>query len=191
MSDISYGRAITLALVSGGLLGACTKQIEQKNTILSVRPKALMVKEFDLNQDNRPDSWRYYKVKEGQKSLDRKEFDLNFDGKVDLKRFYAEDGAVLRDEMDMDFDGKIDMECFYENNKLVRKELKTVRGKSSNATLMRKEYKEGSGLVNYLEGDRDRDGVNDYFYYMRDGVIVRRGTDSDGDGKPDKWEELE
>ena len=70
MSDISYGRAITLALVSGGLLGACTKQIEQKNTILSVRPKALMVKEFDLNQDNRPDSWRYYKVKENLLSAD-------------------------------------------------------------------------------------------------------------------------
>ena len=180
--------ALMSALLGASLLGACTKQVETAKPTF-IKPKASKVKGMDMNQDGRDDAWRHYTIKDGKKLLTMKTFDLNFDSFVDLKRVYAEDGSVLRDEMDMDFDRKMDMVAHYEGNKLVRKELMTVRGRSANAALTVKEYK--GGQTNYLESDQDRNGVKDTFFYFKEGRIVRRGFDDNNDGQPDRWEELD
>lgn len=177
-------------ILSGGLLAACTKQVETSKPIPK-RPSGIRnVQPFDVNGDGKTDAWRYYKMVDGKQVLARKEFDLNFDGRKDLARFYDESGAVERDEMDMDFDGRTDMICYYEGNKVVRKELMTVRGsKTANAALTLKEYKKTG--VNYLESDQDGDGTKETFFYFKEGRIVRKGKDTNGDGQPDEWIETE
>jgi len=180
--------AVSALLLSAGLLVACTQKVETKKP-LPKRPSVDTVQPFDVNGDGRSDAWRHYKLVDGKKVLARKEFDLNFDGRKDLARFYTETGAVERDEMDMDFDGRVDMICYYEGNKVVRKELLTNRGKTANATLTLKEYKQTG--VNYLESDQDGDGKKETFFYFKEGRIVRRGIDTTGDGQPNQWEELE
>jgi hypothetical protein len=170
-----------------GLIGCGSSQPKTLNGPQQLSPQASNTEQtFDLNGDQKPDAWRYYKVVNGQKKLTQKSFDFNFDGKVDLKRHYNDKNKVTFDEADMDFDGTFDMKSFYLNDVIERKEL-NIRGDEKPDVF--KYYK--SGKISYLEGDRDADGTLDYWEYYRDGKLVRRGRDRDGDGKPDHWDELD
>ena len=142
---------------------------------------------FDMNGDSKPDVWRKYVQKGKVKILASKSFDLNFDSKVDFKRFYTEKGKVLRDEMDMDFDGTYDRTIYYKNNVIDRKEA-SLKGDEKPEVFTY--YKDGQ--LEYIAGDSDADGTADYFqYYNKEGRLIRRGFDDNGDGVPDRFIRLE
>lgn len=141
---------------------------------------------FDLNEDGKKDAWRTFVLEGRERRLTQKTFDLNFDGKVDFRRFYNTNNRVERDEMDKDFDGTFDQVIIYKNNQMIRKEV-SLSGDSHPEVV--KYY--DLGELKYVKYDKDRDRKYEYWEYFRGEKLARIGYDSDQDGTPERFIELD
>src|SRR6516164_3099430 len=170
---------LALPFLAGGLLAACgstPQHAEMVSNTGSNVPEGPAVDRSrcndrdkhvvtaDVNQDQKPDVWRYYATVDvgGQKTeiLTCKQVDLNRDGKIDLVYYYDEKGAQTTvEEADLDFDGKFDLTIYYVNGKKVREEL-----------------------------DTNFDGKVDQWQYFEGGKLDRIGYDTSGSGKVDHWD---
>jgi hypothetical protein len=154
------------------------------------KSQGLLLKNFDLNRDGKPDVFKFYREEADPKNagnklevLVRKELDINHDGKVDIIRLYDREGRVTEERDDLDFDGRIDEVIFYANGLLERKEIDlNYDGKPDII-----KYFSDSKLVR-VEADRNGDGRIDTWEYYENGVLDRVGTDTDLDGEADSWE---
>jgi hypothetical protein len=153
-------------------------------------PAGKTVVEVDLNQDKRPDVWRFYaKVLENGATVDVltcRENDLNFDGKKDSWIFYDRAGNVSNEEFDFDFDGIIDEWTFRQNGKVVRKE----KDLSFDGKADMWEFFDRDKLIR-IERSSKRNGKVDVWEYYEDGKLDRIGYDTTGSGQIDRWERAE
>ena len=94
--------------------------------------------------------------------ISRIEVDLDEDGKVDRWDFYVADGRLEKVGLSRLNDGVMDALAFYEGETLVRMQV------SSN-----------------------RDGRFDRTEFYRQGVLSHSADDTNGDGRPDKWDEYQ
>ena len=174
---MSWNAFLTLICLGGLIPGlfSCSKSVEtaheeddfvRRSMSEPVEtPDGLKVKSFDLNQDLKPDIFKYYqKVQEADSGewvtrIVRKELDLNYDGKIDAWMLYNNKGVVERERYDLDFDGKVDRTDYFGKGGLIKQEIDTV-------------------------GDDKPDVVK---YFLK-GQVARKEKDRDGDGKPDYWE---
>lgn len=122
--------------------------------------QVMICREADVDGDGRKDIIRYYD--DNGRSL-REESDRNFDGKMDLAVIF-QDGKIVRKELDENYDGKIDTRIFYEKQQPLRAE-RDLAGRST-----------------------ETEWRPDRWEYYEDGVMVRMGTDLDGDSKVDRWD---
>jgi hypothetical protein len=147
------------------------------------------MKEFDLNRDNKPDVWAFFKsqpdpANEGQSRdvLVKKEWDFNFDSKIDIRRHYNDVGEVIKDNLDLDFDGRFDVTTNYQGG------VKTSQEYDFNFDTKPDYWKFfEKNVIARTERDRDFNGRVDRWEYYADGKIDRIGLDEDGDGQIDKW----
>lgn len=142
---------------------------------------------YDINGDNKPDIWEYYKkgMKDGKETeiVVRKEFDINNDGKVDIVKVYNESGDLVKEMIDFDFDGRFDVTNYIEKGQITRQELDlNWDGKPDiikyfeKGKIVRKELSTNlTGKMNYFE------------YYDEKGSLDRVGIDKNGDGEIDQW----
>ncbi len=144
-------------------------------------------KTFDINGDNKPDIWEYYKKGEKDgKQIDftvRKEFDLNHDGKVDMVKVFNDRGETIKEMVDFDFDGRFDTTNYIEKGQLTRQEMDlNWDGKPDIVKFFEK------NKITRKELSTKIDGKMDYFEYYDDkGSIDRIGIDKNGDGDVDQW----
>lgn len=144
-------------------------------------------KTFDINGDNKPDIWEYYKKGEKDgKQIDitvRKEFDLNHDGKVDMVKIFNDRGETTKEMIDFDFDGRFDTTNYYEKGQLTKQEMDlNWDGKPDIVKYFEK------NKITRKELSTKIDGKMDYFEYYDDkGSIDRIGIDKNGDGDVDQW----
>jgi len=142
---------------------------------------------YDINGDNKPDIWEYFKKveKDGKQAeiTVRKEFDLNHDGKIDMVKVFNDGGEVVKEMIDFDFDGRFDVTNIYEKSQLVRQEMDlNWDGKPDIIKYFEK------GKITRKEISTKIDGKMDYFEYYDDkGAIDRIGIDKNGDGEVDQW----
>lgn len=147
----------------------------------------LPFKTFDINGDNKPDIWEYYrKIEKDGKQIDitvRKEFDLNHDGKVDMVKIFNEKGEVVKEMIDFDFDGRFDVTNFIEKGQITKQEMDlNWDGKPDIVKYFEK------GKIVRKELSTKLDGKMDYFEYYDDkGILDRIGIDKNGDGDVDQW----
>ena len=120
----------------------------------------LICREADVNHDGLKDVVRLYD--DDGKSL-REDVDRNFDGIMDLAVIFQK-GVVVTKEYDDDYDGKIDRKTFFDNGKPIRTE-RDLLGHSTPGAWRPSQWQ-----------------------YYEDGVVVRMGTDLDGDSKIDRWD---
>lgn len=132
--------------------------------------RALIRKELDVNFDQRIDIVEFYEGEPGKEQKVKEEFDLDFDSRVDETRHYK-DGNLTLVELDLGFDGKTDTWSYYQ---LTQNE----EGKPVNRLVERRRDTTGDGAVDVWE------------YYTK-GVIVKIGTDSNGDGTPDVFQRID
>ncbi|MCX7959358.1 MAG: hypothetical protein N3B13_09955 [Deltaproteobacteria bacterium] len=144
-------------------------------------------KTFDINGDNKPDIWEYYKkgIKDGKQTeiVVRKEFDLNHDGKVDMVKIFNEKGETIKEMIDFDFDGRFDTTNHIEKGQLTKQEMDlNWDGKPDIIKFFEK------GKIVRKELSTKIDGKMDYFEYYDDkGSVDRIGIDKNGDGDVDQW----
>ena len=141
---------------------------------------------FDMNEDGKTDVWRKFVLEGKKKRLVQKSFDLNYDGKIDFRRYYTANSKVERDEMDKDFDGTFDQFIFYKDNQVIRKEV-SLSGDAHPEVV--KYY--DLGELKYVKYDKDRDSKYEYWEYFRGDKLARVGYDSDQDGSPERFVELD
>src|SRR5262245_29199213 len=142
----------------------------------------------DINQDKKPDVWKFFKSVDigGQRTevLTCKQVDLNMDGKIDIVNYYDDTGSqIVLEEIDGDLDGKFDMTVYYNQGKRVRDEFDT---NFDQRTDVWKYYEDGK-LVR-IEFDKNNDGKVDEWDYYEGGKLDRIGYDTSGSGQVDKWD---
>ena len=148
-----------------------------------------VMRKFDLNHDNKPDVWAFYKDSGGGEphqylleNLIRKEWDFNFDGRVDIRRLYNSAGEIVQDQLDLDFDGKFDVRTRYQAGTKIKQEYDfNFDTKPDYWKFFEK------NVIARTERDRDFNGRIDRWEYYREGQLDRIGLDEDGDGQIDKW----
>ena len=148
----------------------------------------LRVVRFDVNRDQRPNIWKYYKDVPGPDGrmleiMVRKELDLNADGHVDVIRHYDEQGKVTKEELDLSFDRRIDVINYFEDGVLVRAEMDL---NFDGVPDLFRYYRQGK-LVR-LERDTNFNGQIDYWEYYEEGRLDRVGYDISGDGQIDRMD---
>ena len=142
----------------------------------------------DINQDKKPDVWKFFKTVEigGQKTevMTCKQTDLNLDGKIDMVNYYDDTGSqIVLEEIDGDLDGKFDMTVYYNQGKRVRDEIDTNFDQRADVW----KYYEDGKLVR-IEFDKNNDGKVDEWDYYEAGKLDRIGYDTSGSGRVDRWD---
>lgn len=172
---------------------AAAPVFEEINSDLGQRRKAaknsdLLLNEYDLNHDRRPDVFTYAKASPqsdgaNRFTMVRKEIDLNHDGKVDIIRLYDDEEKVSEERLDLDFDGHLDVVALSQKGQLLEQQFDlNFDGKAD----LRKYY--SAGALVRIETDRDLDGKVDAWEYYENGELDRIGLDNDDDGQVDSWE---
>jgi hypothetical protein len=194
---------LALPLMAAGLLVACGSTPQHAEMVSNAGPNSpegpavdrtrcndrdKHVVTADVNQDQKPDVWRYFATVDvgGQKTeiLTCKQVDLNRDGKIDLVYYYDDKGAQTTvEEADLDFDGKFDLTIYYVGGKKVREELDTNFDQKVDVW----KYYEDEKLVRE-ELDTNGDGKVDQWQYFEGGKLDRIGYDTSGSGKVDHWD---
>ena len=134
-----------------------------------VLPDGLVLEEIDLNNDGRPEIFNYYREREGApRLLVRKDVDFSRNGRIDARSWYNDAGVLEMEEFDGDFDGQFDIWDYYQDV-------------------------EGNGVPVRVATHRDTtfDGKPDTFIFYRDGRVVRKERDTNGDGIIDHWERFD
>jgi hypothetical protein len=147
---------------------------------------------FDLNQDGKPDVWKYSAEKDEKgtkvEAMVCKKVDLNFDGKVDYMVQYDDAGNIKYEEYDFDFDGKFDARFHYDSKTKHKVVVERVSGFTGRVDIWEK-----YGTDDKLESvrrDRNGDGKPDYWENYVGGVLVQILYDDDYDGRVDRKDEL-
>lgn len=152
----------------------------------------LKVQQFDMNHDNTPDAFKYFRSETdaaGKEKLIlvKREIDFNFDTKIDVWSVYENDGLTPAEEKyDLDFDGKVDSVVSYKAG-VVEKRMLDM---NFDGTMEVTKYYDGTnaqGEENLVrvERDLDRDGRPDQWEYYENGEILKAEEDKDHDGEPD------
>ncbi len=187
---------ITLALFMALASTACLIKKQSTETTAAVTESSAvrerttgdgnLVVEVDLDGDDQPDIYNYYRKLEGEgRLLLRKEMDLNQDNRIDVWSFFTETGDLEREEMDGDFDGNIDWIDHYQGGKRVMSEIDT---QNAGRFDLFKYYEQGT--IRRKERDTTSDGQVDHWeYFDEKGNVVKVGWDIDGDGQMDVREE--
>lgn len=164
--------------------------LDGHDRLAEAKAAGLELKQFDLNRDQEPDVFKYYRLEDDPQNagnklelLVRKEIDINHDGKVDVIRLYNDGQQVIEERTDLDFDGRIDEVATFDAGLLMKKEIDLNYDTKPDLT---KYYDEGK--LARIESDRNDDGMVDTWEYFVDGELDRIGTDTDRDGKVDDWE---
>lgn len=167
--------------VSGPTDGDTSTMVPQIDpTLCETEGKELVT--FDLNRDDKPDVWKLYKLgKEGGVStrfLTCKQVDLDHDGKKDYVVAFTQKGTMVFEKFDLTFDGYFDAFRKYEE-----------------------QPGEKESLLYEVQRDSDFDGQYDltekYCIKPTDvnpcriGDLIGVQRDSNGDRKPDVWEQYD
>lgn len=132
-------------------------------------PDGLILEEVDLNNDGQPEIFNYFRPREGaDRLLVRKDVDLNRDGNVDARSWYDDAGLLELEEFDGDFDGQYDIWDHYQD----------VDGT-------------GTSIRVSTHIDTTYDGKPNIYTFYRDGKVVRKERDTNGDGIIDQWEKFD
>jgi hypothetical protein len=111
-------------------------------------------------------------------------YDSNGDGRVDMTS--TMDGArVTKIEIDKDFDGHPDRWEYYDAQLKLEKVgfSRASDGKEDAWSLA-----DAAGNIERIDVSTKRDGTIQRVEHYKDGMLVRADEDTNGDGKPDKWE---
>jgi hypothetical protein len=150
------------------------------------------ISEYDSSGDGKPDVRKVLlSIGEGvdaRKVMICREADVDFDGRKDVIRYYDDNGRSLREEADRNFDGKMDLAVIFQNGKIVRKEIdENGDGKIDTRIFFEKDMP--------MRAERDLLGKStetewkpNRWEYYENGVMVRMGTDLDGDARVDRWD---
>ena len=155
-------------------------------------PSGKKVAQFDLNQDGKPDVWKYV-VERNEKgtaveAMVCKKVDLNHDGKVDYVVQYDDAGNIKYEEYDFDFDGKFDARFHYDMKTRRKAVVERVSGFTGRVDFWEK-YTTDEKLES-VRRDRNGDGKPDYWESYVGGTLVQILYDDDFDGKVDRKEEV-
>jgi hypothetical protein len=170
----SLSLALALALLASGCKKDRTDPLSAANPYRDayrqkVLPDGLILEEVDLNGDGKPEIFNYFRQREGAaRLLVRKDVDMNRDGRVDARTWYNDAGLIEMEEFDGDFDGQFDIWDHYQDV-------------------------DGSGVAVRVANhvDTTYDGKPNIFTYFRDGRVVRKERDTNGDGIIDHWEKFD
>jgi hypothetical protein len=114
-------------------------------------------------------------------------YDVNHSGRNNAV-MYMDGTRVQRIELDADGNGKVERWDFYgEDGKLARVGLSQRNDGVMDAEAL---YTEGGALAKLRISTR-RDGRFDRTEFYENSLLVRSEDDTDGDGKPDKWDTYE
>jgi len=117
--------------------------------------------------------------------LSRIEFDANKNGKNDTVS-YMDGTRIIRIELDLDENGKVERWDFYRPDGKLDK----VGLASRNDGVMDSQaFYTAAGELQRIEISTKRDGRFDRTEFYDHNVLVRGQDDTNGDGKPDKWDE--
>jgi hypothetical protein len=112
-------------------------------------------------------------------------FDANKNGKNDAVS-YMDGTRIIRVELDLDENGKVERWDFYKSDGTLDK----VGLASRNDGVMDSQaYYTVSGVLARIEVSTKRDGRFDRTEFYEHNVLVRSQDDTDGDGRPDKWDD--
>ena len=110
--------------------------------------------------------------------------DTNRNGKVDAVS-HMDGTRILRIEVDQNEDGQIDRWDFYGADR----KLERVGFSRQNDGLMDAvAFYESEGVLARMEVSTRRDGTFDRIERYASGLLVEVAEDTDGDGRPDKWD---
>lgn len=110
--------------------------------------------------------------------------DANRNGKVDTVS-HMDGTRILRIEVDQNEDGQIDRWDFYGADR----KLERVGFSRQNDGLMDAvAFYESEGVLSRMEVSTRRDGTFDRIERYANGVLIEVAEDTDGDGRPDKWD---
>jgi hypothetical protein len=168
--------ALLLVAVVGLLVAACadpgTEPAKKNTTIPTYDKKTGKLTEltYDRNHNGKIDTWT---VMDGTRAV-MSRIDLNEDGKIDRWEYYGEKGELLKVGFSRKDDGKPDAWAYPgADGKIARIEISST---GDERKIDRWEH--------YDASTAGRDPNNP-------GVLVSAEEDTNGDGKPDKWETYE
>lgn len=151
----------------------------------SINNEGLGIQSFDLNEDGKPDQFRYTTA---DGNVVRVERDLNFNGRIDMWQYFDDVGNVIEEEIDLDLDGKVDLVVFYNLEGIVTRKLLALNFDGRPAI---EKFYGAQGQLLRLERDESGDGQTDVWEYYDNGRRVRIGWDTTQDGKPDTFDQLQ
>jgi hypothetical protein len=111
--------------------------------------------------------------------------DANGNGKVDTVS-YMDGAQIVRIEVDQNEDGKVDRWDFYGTGRQLEK---VGSSRQNDGVMDMVSVHDGQGAVIRTEVSTRRDGRFDHIEYFSAGRLTRSADDTDGDGRPDKWDE--
>jgi hypothetical protein len=150
------------------------------------------ISEYDSSGDGKPDVRKVLlSIGEGvdaRKVMICREADIDGDGRKDVIRYYDDNGRSLREEADRDFDGKMDLAVIFQNGKIMRKEVdENGDGKVDTRIFFEKDLPLRAER-DLLGRSTDTEWKPNRWEYYENGVMVRMGTDLDGDSRVDRWD---
>lgn len=111
--------------------------------------------------------------------------DTNRNGTVDAVSHM--DGArILRIEVDQDENGQVDRWDFYGSDKKLER---VGFSRENDGVMDAVAYYESEGVLSRMEVSTRRDGTFDRIERYVGGRLIEASEDTDGDGRPDKWDE--
>jgi hypothetical protein len=119
------------------------------------------------------------------RTLVRLDTDYNGDGRIDA-RTYMRDGQPIRVEADGNRDGVVDRWEYYGASGVLLRIGASTRGDGLEDT-----WVAADGDRRLVEVSTRRDGVIDRRETYRGDTLVSTASDTNGDGHPDLWQELE
>ena len=111
--------------------------------------------------------------------------DANRNGRVDAVS-HMDGTRILRIEVDQDENGKVDRWDFYGAD---RKLERVGFSRQNDGVMDAVAYYQSEGVLSRMEVSTRRDGTFDRVERYTDGHLVEAAEDTDGDGRPDKWDE--
>jgi hypothetical protein len=111
--------------------------------------------------------------------------DTNRNGKVDAVS-HMDGTRILRIEVDQDENGQIDRWDFYGPDKRLER---VGFSRENDGVMDAVAYYQSEGVLARMEVSTRRDGTFDRIERYQNGRLVEAAEDTDGDGRPDKWDE--
>jgi hypothetical protein len=111
-------------------------------------------------------------------------FDANKNGTVESIS-HMDGTRIIRVELDLDENGRIDRWDFYRPDRMLEK---VGLSRLNDGVMDAQAFYSPDGVLARMEVSTRRDGTFDRTEFYVGGVLDRTEDDSNGDGRPDKWE---